>query len=114
MLTLRVGVKLWTISKHRRNAGRFAAVAVMLSLWAALSALELSPELHRLLHRDAQSPVHNCLVTQFQHHLLLSGFVAAVAPAPPRASRPSLECCDLEFRPALDYRLPPNRAPPAV
>ena len=71
-------------SKHQRNGSRLAAVAVMISLWVALWALEVSPDLHRLLHEDAQSPGHTCLVTQFQHHLLLSGFVAA---ATPRAAR---------------------------
>jgi hypothetical protein len=111
---LRPGVKFWTASKRQRNGGRLAAVAVMLSLWVAMCALEASPELHRLLHKDAQSPVHNCLVTQFQHHLLLSGFVAAIAPALPDVSGVHVSCGDFQLRPSDDYRLPPTRAPPAV
>jgi hypothetical protein len=85
----------------------------MFSLWAAMCALEVSPELHRLLHKDAQSPVHNCLVTQFQHHSLLSGFVAAAAPALPDVSGVLVSSGDFQFRPSYDHRLPPARAPPA-
>jgi hypothetical protein len=86
----------------------------MFSLWAAMCALEVSPELHRLLHKDAQEPGHNCFVTQFQHHSLLSGFVAAVAPAMPEVSGLLVSSADFQFRPAYDYRLPPSRAPPAA
>jgi hypothetical protein len=86
----------------------------MFWLWAALCALEASPALHRLLHNDALNPGHSCLVTQFQNHLLLSGFVAAAAPLMPEASALLAACGDFQFRPSHDYRLPPSRAPPAV
>lgn len=109
-----VSVKFWATSARRRNGGRVAAIAVMLSLWAAMCALEVSPELHRLLHQDARNPGHNCLVTQFQNHSLLSGFVAAVAPPVPEVSGLLVCCGDLRFCPSHDYRLPPSRAPPAV
>ena len=56
---LRTSVSFWMTSKHRRNGSRRAAVAVMISLWVALWALEVSPDLHRLLHEDAQSPGHH-------------------------------------------------------
>ena len=91
-----------------------AAVAVMFSLWVAVCVLQVSPELHRLLHKDAQNPGHNCLVTQFQNHSLLSGFAAAVAPSMPEVPGLVICCGDFHFRPAHDYRLPPTRAPPAV
>jgi len=86
----------------------------MFSLWVAMWALEVSPDLHRLLHEDAQSPNHTCLVTQFQHHLLLSGFVADATPPLPVASIAPLSAGDFRFLSAYDYRLPPSRAPPAV
>jgi hypothetical protein len=107
-------VKFWATSKHRRNSGRLAAVVVMLWLWAALWALEVSPNLHRLLHENAQSPGHCCLITQLQQHLLLSGFVAAAAPRLPEVSSAPLGCSDFQFVPAYDYRLTPSRAPPTV
>jgi hypothetical protein len=86
----------------------------MLSLWVALWAIQVSPDLHRLLHEDAQSPGHTCLVTQFQHHLLLSGFVAATTPPLPVVSSAPLASGDFQFLPSCDYRLTPSRAPPAV
>jgi hypothetical protein len=85
-------------SKHRRNVSRRATVAVMISLWVALWALEVSPDLHRLLHEDAQSPGHTCLVTQFQRHLLLSGFVAADSPPLPVVSSAPLSSGDFGGR----------------
>ena len=101
-------------SKRPRNGSRCAAVAVMFSLWVALWALEVSPDLHRFLHEDAQNPNHTCLVTQFQHHLVLSGLVAAVAPALPEVCSALPACGDFQFLPAYDYRLTPSRAPPAA
>jgi len=107
-------VKLRVKSKHWRNGSRHGAVALMISLWVALWALEVSPDLHRLLHEDAQSSDHHCLVTQFQHHLLLSGFIADVAPAPPAVPSAVIGCGYSRFYPSYDYRLTPSRAPPCV
>jgi hypothetical protein len=86
----------------------------MLSLWVVMSAFGVSPELHHFLHKDAQDPGHNCLVTQFQHHSVLSGFVAAAAPARPEVSSALVSLGRFQFHPSYDYRLPPSRAPPAV
>jgi hypothetical protein len=110
----RVSVKFWATSARQRHGSRLAAVAVMVSLWAAMCALEVSPEFHRLLHKDAQNPGHNCLVTQFQNQSLLSGFVAAVAPPMPEVSGFLFGSADFQSLPSCDYRLPPGRAPPAV
>ena len=109
------GVKFWTTSKHQRNGSRFAAVAVMLSLWVALWALEVSPDLHRLLHEDAQSPGH----TLFSHSIP-APFVAVRLCGRCRAGaargfeRPACAVAIFSFFPAYDYRLAPSRAPPAV
>ncbi len=86
----------------------------MLLLWAAMCVLEVSPGLHLLLHKDAQDPAHNCLVTQFQNLALLSGFVAAAAPSAPQT--PGAVVCRNPSQPPAppDYRLPPGRAPPAI
>jgi hypothetical protein len=53
-----VSVKFWTASKPQRNAGRLAAVGLMLSLWLGTLALAAAPQLHRLLHNDAQDANH--------------------------------------------------------
>jgi hypothetical protein len=109
-----ISVKFWSISKHQRNSLGFAAVAVMFSLWVMMWVLELSPDLHRFLHNDAQSPVHHCLVTQLQHNLVASGFLTAVAPTPPQVSHASFGSGECQIRFSYDYRLTPSRAPPAV
>ena len=99
----------------RRKGGQLAAASVMMFLWIALYALEVSPGLHRLLHEDAQSPAHNCLITQFQHHLVLSVFAATAMPALPELSMALPGgVADLQLHPSYDYRLSPSRAPPVA
>jgi len=108
------GVHVWSIAKQS-NGVRKCAAALLLFLWTTTLALSVWPDLHRFLHEDAQSPDHNCLVTQFQHQSLLSGFVAAVAPALPEAvSALPAPAGDGHFPLLCDYRLSPSRAPPAV
>ena len=107
-------VKLWATSARRRQGSRLAAVAVMLSLWVVMCVLGVSPGLHHLLHKDALDPGHNCLVTQFQNHSVLSGFVSTLAPAMPEVSSVLASRGGFEFHPSYDYRLSPSRAPPAV
>lgn len=111
---LRTNVKFWTTSKQRRNVSRHAAVALMISLWVAIWAIEVSPDLHHLLHPDAQSPDHHCLITQLQHQSVTSGCVAAAAPPLPEVSCALIGCGDFHFYPSYDYRLTPSRGPPAV
>jgi hypothetical protein len=84
----------------------------MLLLWIATFALAISPELHHLLHRDAQAPDHNCLITQIQQHPLLAGFAAITAPAPAPVAVAAVCRAEVQFVPACDYRLSPSRAPP--
>ena len=100
--------------KRRPNGSRVVVVAGMFFLWTAMWALEISPALHQLLHKDAQSPGHNCLVTQLQRSLVESAFATALAPAPPPACSCRLSCADFQFYPSYDYRLTPSRGPPAV
>ena len=77
-------------------------------------ALEVSPQLHQALHKDAQNPGHNCLVTKLQQGLLDSGYVATFAPAPPQTASYNLNHFESQFLPSYDYRLAPSRAPPSV
>jgi hypothetical protein len=85
----------------------------MLALWLGVCALDVSPRLHLLLHRDAQSPGHACLVTQLQHHLLLPGFVAVLVPVAPTLWGALPDNSD--FTPPLlfDYQIGYGRAPPS-
>jgi len=101
-------------SKQARNDSRLAAVLLALSLWLGLCALEVSPDLHHFLHRDAQSPTHNCLVTQLQHHSVLSGCAVTRIPIAPATWSWLGGCRDFRFYPFSDYRLSPSRAPPSA
>jgi hypothetical protein len=110
----RVGVKLLTKSKRIRNLNRFLAVTVMLTLWVWICALEVSPELHHFLHKDAQSPAHNCLVTQFQHQSLHHGCTTVVLPAAPTDWSTLITQSYFVFPHSFDYRLSQSRAPPSA
>ena len=99
-------------SKQPRNGGRFAAVFVMLLLWLGLWALEVSPDLHHFLHKDAQDPNHECLITQLQHHSVIAGFVPVAVPTVPADGKALVSPCKFHPFVSLDYRLSPGRAPP--
>jgi hypothetical protein len=86
----------------------------MLALWLMTFAMAACPRLHELLHHDAQSATHSCLVTHVQHQLLTAGFVAVVVPAPPATGPESISFAAVQFLPTRDYRLSPSRAPPSV
>jgi hypothetical protein len=93
---------------------RTAAVGLMLFLWVLSFALTLSPELHRLLHRDAQGPSHHCLVTQMQHDSLLAGSSGIPASPTPPLAIGSLHAVEFHFLVSCDHTLSPSRAPPAA
>src|SRR5205823_5253069 len=100
-------VNVWATTRRQTVAGQIAS-ALMLLLWFGLLATAASPSLHRVLHKDAQNPTHNCVVTQVQQQLLLSGFqhLAAAPPSlPDIATAPLLH---LEFPQSTDLRLSPS------
>ena len=109
---LALTMQLPAMAKHQSN-GRLMAVFVMLLLWLGLSALDFSPALHCLLHKDAQSPSHNCLVTQLQHHLVLPGTVVVLALAAPAAWGVGAGVGDFHSLRAADYLVSDDRAPPS-
>src|SRR5439155_16606507 len=86
----------------------------MFVLWLGTFLLVSSPVLHQVLHSDAQSPNHHCLVTQVKDHSVFSEappLCVVVAPSSLFAPVPRSE---LQFLPACDHQLPPGRAPPIV
>ncbi len=106
-------VKFWSTSRRQRGAGRVAVVSGMLLLWLGLSAVVASPQLHRLLHKDAQDLKHQCLITQIKQQWLLAGCAAVSAPGPAFTRLEAAACSDCQFVPTCDYRLSPSRAPPS-
>jgi hypothetical protein len=86
----------------------------MLALWLGTFAVSASPQLHRLLHPDAQSASHQCVVTQVKDHLLLSASPPVTAPVPEFQSFVLACFSETNFPGERDYRLPPSRAPPSL
>jgi hypothetical protein len=107
-------VKYWITAARRRGGGKVAVVGLMFLLWLGTFALAASPQLHRLLHEDADSAGHHCLITQIQQQPLLAGFVPVAIPAAPVADAGVVCRADFQFLHSCDYRLSPSRAPPAV
>jgi len=101
-------------ARRKLRISRIATVGLMLSLWLGAVALAASPQLHRLIHKDAQNLSHQCLITQIKQHSLLAGFAAALTPAPPAVDAGSARSADPQSLPASDYRFSPSRAPPSV
>jgi len=89
-----------------------AATGLMFVLWLGTFLLASSPELHRLLHSDAQAPNHHCLVTQIKEHSVFAGAapVCAVVVAP--VFFEIAPFAEFQFLPTSDHQLPQGRAPP--
>ena len=107
-------VRFWTASKRQRGIGKLAVAGTMLLLWLGTFALAASPQLHRLLHQDAQNLNHHCLITQIKQHSLLAVAATAMAPAPPPVGLGSVCCPASQFLPAFDYQVSFSRGPPAI
>ena len=99
--------------QQRRGIAGSAVVCLMLLLWLATAALAAIPQLHLLVHENAKTPEHNCLVSQLNDRPLLAGFTVVVAPVPPSVSFWLISSPDSEYHFTSDHRLPPGRAPPA-
>lgn len=111
---IRVTVKFWSIAKRQRGAGPGAMAGLMLLLWLGTFALAAIPQLHQLLHQDAQSLSHHCLVTQIQQHSLLAGPGPMLAPPAPPLEAGWLCGADFQIPHTSDCRLAPSRAPPSL
>src|SRR5258706_8958474 len=107
-------VKFWNSAKRQREAGKFAAVILMLSLWLGSLAITLSPELHELLHKDAKSSTHSCVVTQISGGSLLAGSAPVTAPVPPVSGIGLSIALESQNFFSFDHRLSPSRAPPSA
>ena len=106
-------VKFWTTSRGKRGSGKVAVVSGMLLLWLGLFAVATSPQLHRLLHKDAQDFQHQCLITQIKQQWLPAGCPPISVPVPQSTNFEAVFCADSQFGSIYDYRLSPSRAPPS-
>jgi hypothetical protein len=95
-------------------SSRRAWGAVCLALYFALLLFASVPALHRLVHPDADSPDHHCVITLLVKGLVDTAGVASVvvvffAFVIFRLPPPIRVVCR-----SFDYRLSPSRAPPQL
>jgi hypothetical protein len=105
-------VKPWM--RRTRGMKRFWAVVCLL-LFLAVEVLASSIVLHKIIHPDADLPLHHCVVTLLAQGQLTSGTVAAemvlMAVVVVFLRLPPLKTV---ANVAVDCRLSPSRAPPGV
>src|SRR6266852_340645 len=99
---------------RRLRVGRVLVATLMAGLLFGTLALSAAPQLHRLLHQDANTLNHHCLVTQLNEHAVLVGCAAILAPAPPPISHSLICSAYFQYLPTSDHRLTPSRGPPSA
>ena len=84
---------------------------LLVALVLLVNALAACPDLHALIHHDADAPGHACAVTMFAHGQVDSPVVEAGGsiPMPPAEFLPLNPVAAFN---ALIEKLPPGRGPP--
>ena len=97
---------------HFRTHGKAALAALLVALMLLLDAMAACPSLHELIHQDAGSVQHQCVVTLFAHGQVDSATVdvAVVEPVISIGVQSQVEFS--AFSPAIQ-NLPAGRGPPA-
>jgi hypothetical protein len=101
-------------ARQPHGKGKFAASCLMLLLWVGSLAISFSPELHQLLHKDAKSANHECVVKQLSSGSILAGAAPVTAPLQPAVGVEISASGGSQIFSSLDYRFSPSRAPPAA
>ena len=103
--------RLRPVSLQFKPRGKAFVALLLVGIVLLLDAMAASPALHELIHKDADSPDHQCAVTLFAHGQVDST-VVEVAPI---VLTPPIETVSPVFLPVfascLQY-LPSGRAPP--
>jgi hypothetical protein len=98
--------------KHFKRPSQAVLALLLAGLVLLLDAMAACPELHELIHHDADQPGHECAVTMFAHGQVDSSVatVATILPVAPVEFSPltlvSLPNAQVET-------FPPGRGPPA-
>jgi hypothetical protein len=101
--------------QHMKRHFQHSGLAVIASLLACvvllLDAMAACPDLHELIHHDADEPGHECAVTMFAHGQVDSPVVdvAAIIPVAPVEFFPMTSVSVFN---ALVEELPPSCGPP--
>jgi hypothetical protein len=97
--------------RHFKRHGQAILASLLVGLVLLLNAMAAAPELHALIHHDADASGHECAVLLFAHGHLDS----ATVEAPVNQTLIPLEPAPLisfsAFSPAIE-NLPAGRAPP--
>lgn len=92
---------------------RFIAL-VCLALFLALELFASVPALHRLVHSDADSSGHHCVITLVRQGNVSTADTTPVIVVFVAALLFILPALQSEVFTSFDYRLSPSRAPPAA
>jgi hypothetical protein len=111
LVFLELAVNLSVIAPYRRLVRSLAALG-MLGLWLITFAVAASPQLHRLVHSDAQGPLHQCVATQVGGHSLLLVCTQVTVPSPTFSPVTLPTQTPVQSFGAREFRLSPSRAPP--
>jgi hypothetical protein len=93
--------------------GKAVIASLLAGLVLLLDAMAASPALHELIHSDAGSTTHQCVVTLFAHGQVDSATVEVSAITPVVSIETAPQIIFSAFAPAIE-NLPAGRAPPVL
>lgn len=97
--------------RHFKRHSHAVLASLLVGLVLLLGAMAAAPNLHELIHHDADAPGHECAVTIFAHGHVDSP-VVEVAAIMPEVSVEFLPQASVSVFNALVESLPPGRGPP--
>ena len=92
--------------------GKSAAALLLCGLVLFVSLLAVSPALHQLVHADADSPDHHCVVTLFAHGQLTPAPETQILAVILALIAVLVSLPQSFLLPSADYRFSTSRAPP--
>jgi hypothetical protein len=98
---------------HSNRFGKAFIALLLVGMVLLLDAMAACPALHELIHKDADTPGHECAVTMFAHGKVESATVEIPASVPTASIETTPQIEFFVFSTAIE-NLPPGRAPPAI
>ena len=98
-------------SRHFGLHGKAVIASLLVALVLLLDAMAACPSLHELIHKDANAPDHQCVVTLFAHGQVDTASVDVSAVEPVASIETTAPFQFSIFAPAI-ADLPAGRAPP--
>jgi len=98
-------------ARHFNLRGKAVIASLLVALVLLLDAMAACPSLHELIHQDANSSQHQCVVTLFAHGQVDSASVDVSTAVPPASVETAVPFEFSVFAPAIG-NLPAGRAPP--